>query len=89
MKVAIAYALPERQILRDLELHDGATVETALLQSGLLREFPAIGNVAVPVGIYGRIVPRHTVLQEGDRVEIYRALLVEPKAARRKRAGKR
>lgn len=89
MKVSIVYALPEQQIMRDLELPDGVTVEIALRQSGLFQEYPDIGNAETAVGVYGCVVPRHTVLREGDRVEIYRALLVEPKAGRRKRARKR
>lgn len=85
MKVTVVYALPDRQIVRDLDLQSGATVTSALEQSGLLIKYPEIDAPSVPVGIYGRVVPRGTLLQPGDRVEIYRPLNEEPKEARRKR----
>jgi uncharacterized protein len=89
MKVSVVYALPGRQVVRELDLPAGATLAMALDQSGLLQEFPEIDPQSVPVGVYGRVVPLHSVLQPGDRVEIYRQLRVEPKAARRKRVSKR
>lgn len=85
MKVTVVYALPDRQIVRDLDLQSGATVTSALEQSGLFTKYPEIDAPSVPVGIYGRVVPRGTLLQPGDRVEIYRPLNEEPKEARRKR----
>ncbi len=85
MKVSVVYALPERQIVRDLDLHDGATVKTAVEQSGLLAEFPEIDSPSVSVGIFGRVVSPAALLRAGDRVEIYRPLHEEPKEARRKR----
>lgn len=88
MNVTVVYALPDRQVVRELELPDGATLETALQQSGLLRDFPEIAAAGNPVGVYGRVMPRHAPLQPGDRVEIYRPLREEPKAARRKRVSK-
>lgn len=89
MKISVIYALPDRQIVRDLDLQAEATVTTALEQSGLLAEFPEIGSRSMPVGIFGRVVPRGASLRPGDRVEIYRPLRVEPKEARLKRARKR
>lgn len=89
MKVSVVYALPERQIVRELELPEGATVAAALRKSGLLKEFPAIDPVATPVGIYGRVAAGDETLRPGDRVEIYRPLSAEPKTARRQRSKKR
>lgn len=88
MKVFLIYALPDRQIVRELKLPEGATVAAALRGSGLLEEFPAIDPANTPLGIYGRIVSGDAVLQPGDRLEIYRPLLVEPKTARRQRSDK-
>ena len=88
MNVTVVYALPDRQAVRELELPDGAMLETALRQSGLLEEFPEIAEDN-PLGIHGQVMPRNAVLQPGDRVEIYRRLREEPKTARRKRAGMR
>lgn len=89
MKVSVAYALRDRQIVRELELPDSATLATVLERSGLLQEFPEIELVSTSFGIYGRVMPLQSKLQPGDRVEIYRQLTEEPKRARRKRAGNR
>jgi putative ubiquitin-RnfH superfamily antitoxin RatB of RatAB toxin-antitoxin module len=89
MKISVVYALPERQIVRELELPNGATADFALQESGLLREFPGIDPGTTPLGIYGIVVSGDAVLQHGDRLEIYRPLNVEPKAARRLRSKKR
>lgn len=88
MKVSVVYALPERQIVRELELPEGSTVAAALQKSGFLEEFPAIDAVTTPVGIYGRVTSGNVRLRPGDRVEIYRPLRAEPKAARRLRSKK-
>lgn len=89
MKIAVVYALSGQQIVRELELPEGATVAAALRKSGLLEEFPAIDPVATPVGIYGRVVSGDEMLQPGDRVEIYRPLRAEPQTVRRLRGKKR
>lgn len=89
MKVTVVYALPDRQIVRDLEVLPDATLAVALEQSGLLREFPEINLASAPVGVHGRLMPRSAVLQPGDRVEIYRQLNLEPAEARRRRFSKR
>ena len=89
MKISVVYALSDRQIVRDLELPEGATVDAALRASGLLQEFPAITPAVTPVGIYGRAAAGDDLLQPGDRVEIYRPLRVEPGAARRQRSRRR
>ncbi len=89
MRITVVYALPGRQIVRDLELPEGATVDAALRASGLLQEFPGITPAVTPVGIYGRVVAGDDLLRPGDRVEIYRPLKTEPGAARRQRSRKR
>lgn len=88
MKISVVYALPARQIVRELALVEGANAEEALQASGLLRDFPEIVMQNLKVGIHGKVVCRTTVLNNGDRVEIYRPLKLEPKEARRKRVGK-
>ncbi len=89
MKVSVVYALPDRQIVCELELPEGSTVAAALRESGLLKEFPAIDPVTRLVGIYGRIVSGDAILKPEDRVEIYRRLSIEPKVARSQRSIKR
>lgn len=88
MKISVVYAMSDRQIVRELELQEGTTVAAALRESGLSVEFPTI-EAGTLLGIYGRVVSDDTVLQSGDRVEIYRTLNAEPKTARRLRSKKR
>ncbi len=85
MKISIVYAMPDRQIVRVLELPAGATLGMAVEQSGLLQEFPEIDLTSASVGIFGRVLPLQTLLQPGDRVEIYRQLSADPKEARHRR----
>lgn len=88
MKISVVYALPEGQVVRELELPEGATAAAALHKSGLLQEFPGIDPAVTPIGIYGNVISGETVLEPGDRVEIYRPLKAEPKTTRRLRSNK-
>ena len=85
IRVEVAYALPERQTLRELRLPEASTVADAIRASGLLEDFPDLD--AARVGIFGRAVRPDARLSDGDRVEIYRPLVADPKEARRKRAA--
>jgi len=89
MKISVVYALSDWQIEREVELPEGATVGRAVEQSGLLLDFPKIDLKAAFVGVYGCVLPLDATLQPGDRVEIYRKLLKDPKENRRRRIGKR
>jgi putative ubiquitin-RnfH superfamily antitoxin RatB of RatAB toxin-antitoxin module len=84
MKVGIAYALPERQVWFDIELPEGATVQDAVERSGILKQFPEINLETQKVGIYSKLCKLDTVLADGDRVEIYRPIICDPKTVRRK-----
>lgn len=86
--VEVAYALPEKQYLQRVTLDEGATVEQAIIASGLLTLRTDISLDKNKVGIYSRPVKLTDVLSEGDRVEIYRPLIADPKALRRQRAEK-
>lgn len=81
--VQVCYPLPGAPRLLDLTLAQGSTVRDALLASGLL---PGDQADAQPVGIFGKKKSVDTLLRDGDRVEIYRPLLADPKDARRRRA---
>ena len=87
--VEVVYALREEQILVEVELERGASVRHAILRSGILPRFPEIDVERTPVGIFGKVAGLDTPLDDGDRVEIYRPLLVDPKDARRKRVKPR
>ena len=86
IRVEVAYALPEKQFVRQISLPEGSTVEQAIIASGLLTLRTDIDLKKNKVGIYSRSVKLTDEVHEGDRVEIYRPLLVDPKELRRQRA---
>ncbi len=86
INVEVVYALPDRQYLRTVKLAQGATVEQAIVASGLLTLRNDIDLQKNKLGVYSRPVKLTDILEEGDRVEIYRPLLADPKEMRRKRA---
>ena len=89
IRVEVVYALPDQQVLVALELEPGACVRHAILGSGILQRFPEVDLERTSVGIFGKVTGLDTPLADGDRVEIYRPLAVDPKDARRVRAGRR
>jgi putative ubiquitin-RnfH superfamily antitoxin RatB of RatAB toxin-antitoxin module len=89
VSVEVVYALPNRQILVQLALRAGATVRDAVMLSGLPSQYPDIDLFHAKIGIFGKRVPPDTILNNGDRVEIYRSLTADPKEVRRRRASKR
>lgn len=86
--VEVVYALPEKQYLQRVTLTEGATVEEAIRASGLLTLRSDIDLAKNKVGIYSRPVKLTDTLKDGDRVEIYRPLIADPKELRRQRAEK-
>lgn len=86
INVEIAHATPEKQLILKLHVQDGITAEQAINQSGILNEFPAIDLKQNDIGIFSKPCTLDTVLNNGDRVEIYRALIADPKEVRRRRA---
>lgn len=86
--VEVAYATPEQQVILVLKMPEGATVEQAINASGLLNHFLEITWADIKVGIFGNVCKLDQTLRQGDRVEIYRPLLHDPKEARRQRAAK-
>jgi len=89
LQVQICYAAPGLQVLKDTEVEQGATIQQAIIGSGLLREQPAIDLSMCKVGIFGKIKTLDTVLRARDRIEIYRPLIADPKQSRRRRAAHR
>ena len=87
LEIEIVYGLADRQVLKNMTVAEGITVREAALQSGLEVEFPELDLQQAPLGIFGKVVKDETVLRDGDRIEVYRPLLIDPKEARRKRAG--
>jgi uncharacterized protein len=89
MRIEIAYAGQQGTYLREVLLAAGATVATALRACDLNRAVPDLDLDSAPVGIHGRKVRRDHALRDGDRVEIYRPLRIDPMQARRLRAARR
>lgn len=83
----MAYALPEKQIIRKVNVDAGTTIGAAIVQSGIMMDYPDLELEDAKVGIFGKIAAMTTVLSDGDRVEIYRPLIADPKEVRRKRAA--
>lgn len=87
IRVEIAFAVRDKQVLRELTVPAGSTVADVLAASALEREFPGGELRNTQPGIWGRPVdPGHRV-EEGDRIEFYRPLEIEPREARRRLAG--
>jgi putative ubiquitin-RnfH superfamily antitoxin RatB of RatAB toxin-antitoxin module len=86
LKVSLVYSPAPRQVREwTLELAAGTTVAQALAASGVLKEFPELQGARTVLGIWGRKTTAGHVLLDGDRLEIYRGLRVDPKVARRER----
>ncbi|GMG87092.1 RnfH family protein [Biformimicrobium ophioploci] len=93
--VEVAYALPDEQKLVRLLVEPGTTALQALARSGIPEEFPEVDPETAKLGIFGQALgtkglaaAKEYVMQPGDRLEIYRPLIADPKEARKKRAEK-
>ena len=95
IRVEVAYALPHKQKIIALLVEPGTSALQAVERSGIVKHFPEIDIVTAKLGIFGESIGTKGnasaathILHEGDRVEIYRPLISDPKEARRKRAEK-
>jgi uncharacterized protein len=86
IEIEVVYALPERQYVVALTLPSGATVADALAAVAHDAPFASLPLAEIPVGVFGEPVARSQLLNHGDRVELYRPLVIDPKEARRRRA---
>lgn len=84
MKITIVYALPAKQTVMSVEVPDGATVQQALDKSGILTRCPDIDLETQKVGIWGKVAALDAVLEDGARIEIYRAITADPKTVKRR-----
>lgn len=83
LQVELVYAMPERQELLTLEVTAGTTVQQAIDNSLLSKLFPDCDFDRCQVGIWGHIADRGQAVRHGDRIELYRELLIDPRDARR------
>ena len=88
LTVEVACAFPRRQLILELQVDEGTTVEQAIHASGILEQFPEIDLQSSKVGIFGKPCKLTDTLNHGDRVEIYRPLIADPKEIRKQRAAK-
>jgi putative ubiquitin-RnfH superfamily antitoxin RatB of RatAB toxin-antitoxin module len=88
LTVEVACALPRRQLILELQVDEGTTAEQAIRASGILEQFPEIDLQSSKIGIFGKPCKLTDILQQGDRVEIYRPLIADPKEIRKQRAAK-
>jgi putative ubiquitin-RnfH superfamily antitoxin RatB of RatAB toxin-antitoxin module len=88
MRIEVAYAKPEEQVILRVEIHPEATAQEAILHSGLLSRFPEIDLERNKIGLFSKPCKLDQLLKDGDRVEIYRPLIADPKESRRNRAVK-
>lgn len=86
--IEVAYATSEQQIIIALKIPEDAAVDYAINASGLLNRFPEIDETDIKAGIFGNVCKLDRLLKQGDRIEIYRPLIHDPKEARRQRAAK-
>lgn len=88
LSIEVVYVTPDRVFHKNLTMPVGSCVQEAIECSDLYAEFPETLDSS-QVGIYGKVVPLSQQLREGDRVEVYRDLIFDPKEARRMRAKKK
>ena len=94
ISVEVAYALPERQCIKSLQVEAGCTALAAVIACGIVQDFPELDAATADMGIFSKNLdglalplPADYQLKAGDRVEIYRPLIADPKEVRRQRAA--
>lgn len=88
INVEVVFALPTTATCLSIDVIEGTTAEQAVIQSGIIEKCPEIEATSLTLGVWNRTVKLNQELKNGDRVEIYRPLIADPKDARRKRAEK-
>ena len=87
MRVEVAYARPDEQVILEVDGAVGMTVQQAVEASGILQHYPEIEIGKSKMGVFGKLAKLDAPLHPGDRVEIYRPLIADPKEQRKKRAA--
>ena len=87
LKIEVIYALKNKAAVKEVVVDQGTTIQRAIDQSGLMAQYQEIDLDVNKVGIFSQVKTLDTPVRDGDRVEIYRSLIIDPKEARRKRAS--
>lgn len=88
IRIEVAYATPEKQLIVECEIDAGTLPRDAIRLSGIDQHFPEINLDECHIGVFGKAIAADYELAEGDRIEIYRALIADPKEVRRQRAAR-
>ena len=90
INIEVAFAGPKVQKILALQIEQGTTAYDAVRAANIVAVFPEIEVETIPMGIFGKAIrkPREEILREGDRVELYRPLVADPKVIRARRAAK-
>ena len=88
LQIELIYALPHEQKILTIEVLEDTTVEQAIKQSDVLQRYPDIDLTINKIGIFSKGCKLTDKLHDGDRIEIYRPLIIDPKEARKARAIK-
>ncbi|MBP54810.1 RnfH family protein [Marinobacter sp.] len=91
IRVEVAFARPDRQEIISLNVEEGTTAVEAVKRSGIVAIFPEVDPESDDMGVFGKVIknPSAHELRDGDRVEVYRPLQIDPKQARLNRAKKK
>lgn len=91
LDVEVAFALPDKQVILPIQVAVGTSLLDAAINSGINNHFPELDVASARLGVFGKLVakPAEQAVKEGDRIEIYRPLLADPKASRLRRAEKK
>ncbi len=88
IEVEVAYATPEKQLILPVTVAEGSTAEEAVKHSGIHEHFPELeGQSTFKYGVFGKLCKADRELRPGDRVELYRQLIADPKEVRKQRAA--
>ena len=88
ISVEVVYGVPHEQKILTITVNEGTTVEQAIIESGIIKLFPEIDLSINKVGVWNRAIKLTEVLNDSDRIEVYRPLIADPKDVRKRRAEK-
>lgn len=86
MNISVVFVSETHQHLQEFEMPEQATVQDAIEKSGILKRFPELDNAQLRLGIFGKLTKLESLLTDGDRIEIYRPIIADPRTVPR-RAG--
>ncbi len=91
ISIEVAYALPDKQMIIPLHVKRGTTMFNAVQESGIAEKFPGLDLEVTPMGVFGKAErnPKQRPLEDGERVELYRPLIADPKEVRKRRAAEK